>query len=136
MRLHVLGLVDRGETRGLARIHQVERDLGLAVDHDRLAGRGLHVDAVTAAGKGELDALMHQAFGMRPRAGADLVEQRDGSLLQEAGADAAQHVVRALPLQNDIVDAVLVQQLPKQQSGRPGPDDCDFCPQYLLLPIL
>jgi len=29
-----------------------------------------------------------------------------------------------------------VQQLPKQQSGRPGPDDCDFCPQYLLLPIL
>jgi hypothetical protein len=29
-----------------------------------------------------------------------------------------------------------VQKLPKQQSSRPCPDDCDFCPQYLLLPIL
>ena len=72
----------------------------------------------------------------------DLMNQRKSliscrlSLLQEARADAAEHVVRALPLQNHIVDAVLVQQLPKQQSGRPGPDDCDFCPQYLLLPIL
>ena len=73
---------------------------------------------------------------MRPRAGADLVQQRDGSLLEQACADAAEHVIRALPLQNDIVDAVSVQQLPKQQSGRSGPDDCDFCPQYLLLPIL
>ena len=91
---------------------------------------------MTAAVKGELDAFMHQAFGMRPRAGADLVEQPDRSLLQKAGADAAQHVIRALPLQNDIVDAVFVQKLPKQQSCRPGPDDCDFCPQYLLLPIL
>src|SRR6266702_7165774 len=65
MRLYVLGLIDRGEAGGLARIHQVERDLGLAVDHDRLAGRGLHVDAMTAAGKGELDALMQEAFSMR-----------------------------------------------------------------------
>ncbi|MGY4509966.1 hypothetical protein ACVIN2_003420 [Bradyrhizobium sp. USDA 3650] len=71
-----------------------------------------------------------------PRAGADLVERRDGPLLQQPGTDAAEHMVRALPLQNDIVDAVTVQQLPKQQSSRPCPDDCDFCPQYLLLPIL
>ena len=69
-------------------------------------------------------------------AGADLIEQRDGSFFQEAGTDATEHVVRALPFENDVVDAVSVQQLPEQQSGRPCPDDCDFCPQYVLLPIL
>ena len=29
-----------------------------------------------------------------------------------------------------------VQQLAEQQSRRAGADDRDFCPQYLLLPIL
>ncbi|MGY4617965.1 hypothetical protein ACVWZ4_003192 [Bradyrhizobium sp. USDA 4472] len=136
MRLHILGLVDGGEASRFPRVHQVERDLGLAIDHDRLAGRGLHVDAMPTAGEGKLDAFMQQPFGMRPRAGADLVEQSNRSLLQKAGPDASEHVIRALSLENNVVDAVLTQKLPEQQSCRPGPDDCDFCPQYLLLPIL
>src|SRR6476661_9199448 len=54
VRLHILGLVDGSKAGGFPRIHQVERDLGLAIDHDRLTGRGLHVDAMTTAGEGEL----------------------------------------------------------------------------------
>ena len=112
MRLDVGGLIDRGQPRGLARVHQVERHLGLAVDHHRLAGRGLHVDAVPAAAEGELDAVMDQALAVGARAGADFVEQRHRALFQKAGADAAEHVFRRLALQDDVVDAVAVKQLP------------------------
>ena len=90
----------------------------------------MHVDAVARAAEGELDAVMHQALAVRALAGADLVEQRHRSFFEQAGADAAEHIVRRLPLQDDVVDAVAVQQLPEQQSRRPGADDCYFCPQY------
>ena len=92
----------------------------------------MQVDAVARAAEGELDAMMDQAFAMRARAGADFVEQRHGAFFEQAGADAAEHIFRRLALQDDVVDAVSVQQLPKQQSGRPRADDCYFCPQYLL----
>ena len=85
-----------------------------------------------AAAEGEFDAVMHQAFAMRARAGADLIEQRHRALFEQAGADAAEHIVGRLAFQDDVVDAVAVQQLSEQQSRRPGADDCYFCPQYLL----
>lgn len=91
---------------------------------------------MTTAGKGELDTLVKEAFGMRASTCAHLIEQCDGSFLEKAGADAPEHVIRALPLKNEVIDAGGMQQLPEQQSCRPGPDDCDFCPQYALLPIL
>ncbi len=68
----------------------------------------MHVDAVPRAAKGELDAVMDQALAMGARAGADLVEQRHGALLEQAGADPAEHVFRRLALENDVVDAVEV----------------------------
>ena len=136
VRLDVGRLVDRGQPGRLARVHQVERHLGLAVDHHGLAGGGLHVDAVAVAAEGELDAVMDQAFGMRALAGADLVEQRHRAFLEQAGADAAEHIFAGLALQNDVVDAVAVQQLPEQQSRRTRADDCYFRPQYPLLPVL
>ena len=86
---------------------------------------------MAAACEGELDAVMDQAFAVRARAGADLVQQGHRSLFQQAGADAAEHVVRRLALQNDVVDSVSVKQLPQQQSRRPCANDCYFCPQYL-----
>jgi len=38
MRFDVGGLINRGEAGGLARVHQIERHFGLAVDHHGLAG--------------------------------------------------------------------------------------------------
>ena len=108
MRLDVGGLIDGGEPGRLAGVHQVERHLGLAVDHDRLAGGGVHVDAVPGAAEGELDAVMDQPLAMGARAGADLVEQRHRAFLEQAGADAAEHVFRRLALENDVFDAVKV----------------------------
>ena len=85
-----------------------------------------------AAAEGELDPVMDQALAVRARAGADLIEQRHRAFFEQAGADAAEHIVRRLALQDDVVNAVAVQQLPQQQSRRPRADDCYFCPQYLL----
>ena len=105
-RLDVGGLIDRGEAGGLAGVHQVERHLGLAVDHHGLAGRPMHVDAMPRAAEREFHPMMHQPLAMGARAGADLVEQRHGAFLEQAGADAAEHIFAGLALKNDVVDAV------------------------------
>src|SRR6267154_3408512 len=96
MRLDVTGLVNRGEAGRLARVHQIERHLGLSVEHHRLAGGGMQIDAVPRAAKGELDAIVDQALATGARAGADLVEQRHRALFEQAGADPAEHVFRRL----------------------------------------
>src|SRR5258708_4518948 len=131
MRLDVGGFINRGQPSRLARVHQVERHLGLAVDHHGLAGCGLHVDAMAAAAESELDAVMDQALAVGARAGADFIEQGYRALFQKAGANAAKHIVRRLPFQDNVVDPASVKQLPQQQSRGPCADDCYFCPQYL-----
>ena len=68
----------------------------------------MHVDAVARAAEGEFDAMVDQPLAMGARAGADLVEQRHRALLEQAGADAAEHIFRRLALENDVVDAVEV----------------------------
>ena len=57
-----------------------------------------------------------------------LVEQVDRDLLEHAGADAAEHVVGAALLEDDVVDAGLGQQGAEQQAGRAGADDRDLGP--------
>ena len=84
------------------------------------------------AAEGELDAVMDQALAVRALAGAHFIEQSYRSLLQKPCADAAEHIVRRLPFQNDVVDPVGAKQLSQQQSRRPRANDCHFCPQYLL----
>ena len=83
------------------------------------------------AAEGEFEAVMNQALAMRARAGADFIEQGHGAFLEQAGADAAEHIVRRLALQDDVVDAVGVEQLAEQQSRRSRANDCYFCPQHL-----
>ena len=68
----------------------------------------MHVDAVPRAAEGEFHAMVDQPLAMGARAGADLVEQRHRAFLEQAGADAAEHIFRRLPLEDDVVDAVEV----------------------------
>ena len=84
------------------------------------------------AAEGEFEAVMNQALAACARAGAGFIEQDHGSFLEQAGADAAEHIVRRLPLQDDVVDAVGVEQLSEQQPRRPRTNDGDLCPQTLL----
>jgi Holliday junction DNA helicase RuvA len=102
-------------------VHQVARDLGLAVDHHALAGQAEQVDAVALAAEAQLEAVVRQAFGVHARAPTPASSQQvDRHLLQHAGADAAEHVVGAALLDDDVVDAGLVQQGAEQQA-RAGP---------------
>ena len=47
-------------------------------------------------------------------------------LLEHAGADAAEHVFGAAPLEDHVVDAGLVQQRAEQQARGAGADDRDL----------
>src|SRR5690606_29453233 len=106
----VLGFVDGRRTGGGARVHQVARDLGLSVDgHVLAAGEAGEVDAVALAVEAQLDPAVDQPLGVQPLSDAGLVEQVDCTLLEYAGADAAQHVVAALAFEDDRVDARPVQ---------------------------
>ena len=61
-----------------------------------------------------LHAVMDETVGMHPGADARLIEQVHRDLLDDAGADAAEHVIGGLPFQDDIVDAAFVQKLAEQ----------------------
>jgi hypothetical protein len=54
---------------------------------------------------------VHQPFALHPVAHLRLQEDIDGSLFQNAGADAAGNVLAAAALEHDVVDAVQLQQL-------------------------
>ena len=94
----------------------------------------MQIDPVALSAKSKLDAFMNQAFAVRALAGADLIEQRDGALFQKAGPNAAKHIVRRVTFQDDVVDAVSVQQLPEQKAGRACADDGYFGPQFAFSP--
>ena len=53
--------------------------------------------------------------------------ERDRALLENAGANATEHVIGRPLLDNDVVDAGALQQLSKQQPGGAGADDGDHC---------
>ena len=92
------------------------------------AGEAVHVDAVARPAEQELDAVVHQPLAVHPLAHAGLVEQVDADLLEDAGADAAEHVLAAHPLDDDVVDPGVVQQLAEQQARGTGADDGDLRP--------
>jgi len=136
MQADIGGVVNRGEAGLVAGVHQVPCHLGLAIDRDGLAAGGaFQVEPVADPAEQQLDAVMDQSFMMQPLGDADFLEQADGALFQHAGPNPRQHIVAVLALQDDIVDAVAMQQLAQQHAGRPRADDCYFCPQHLL-PLL
>jgi hypothetical protein len=86
----------------------------------------MHVDAMARASKGKLDAMVDQALAVCALAGTDLIEQVHRSFIQQAGADAAEHVIRRLAFQDDVVDSVRVKQLSQQQFRWTRAYDCYF----------
>jgi hypothetical protein len=124
----VLRLVHRRQVRSLARVHQVSCEFGLPIDHHVLAARqAVHVDAVALAAEKQLEAAVHQAFGVHPSSNAGFVHQVDAHLFEDASADSAEHVVGGLAFENDVVDAGLVEQLSEQQARRACTDDGNLC---------
>src|SRR5271166_3767155 len=121
-----VGLVEGRHARSGARLHQVAGDLGLAVNGDGLAGQLAEIDALPPSAKADLDAVMNETLAMKPVADAGAVEQTDRPVLDQAGANTAQHIFAAALLENDVGDAVDLKQLPEEQAGRAGADDRDL----------
>ena len=110
-----------------ARLDEVLDDLVLRVDRDRTpAGEPAEIDAMAAPAEAQLDAVMDEAFALEPLAHARLDQEVDGSLLEEARADALLHVLAAVEFEHGRADALQVQQVRQQQPRRPGPDDCNL----------
>ena len=124
---HVLGFVDRDRAGGLPRIHQIPGDFRLAVHgHVLAAGETAQIDAVARAAEAKLDAAVHQALRVQPRADARPVDQVHRALLEHARADAPKNIVPALLLQDDRGYAGAMQQLAEQQPRRARTDDGDL----------
>jgi len=71
---------------------------------------------------------------MHPRADAGFVEQTHRALFDDAGANTAEHVFGGLPFQDNVVDAMLVQELTEQKPGRSGADNGDLGSHEIGLP--
>ena len=121
----VLGAVDHGRPGVVEGGVQVLGDLGLAVDHDRLAGEALEVDPHVAAGEAEADPVVDGALAVHALADARGPQRLDGAPLEHPGADAGQDVPPGLPLEDHRVDAGQLQQPGQQQPGRAAADDDD-----------
>ena len=87
----------------------------------------------TGSGKGvrvrvqyHLHAFVQQAVRVHADADACFVEQVHRDLFDDAGANAAEDILASLPLQNDVIDAVPMQELTEQESRRAGADNGDL----------
>ena len=135
MRRHVLGIVHDLAAEPVARLVEVARQLGLAVDQHRIAaGMLVQIDMGEHAVMGDLEAVVDLALAVHPLAALRLAHQPGKAVLEHAGADAGQHVIAAVFLQHDGVDALQVQELGQQQPGRPAADDADLNFHFSVLP--
>ncbi|MCY1179391.1 hypothetical protein D9M73_197880 [compost metagenome] len=113
----VAGLVNRLRAHLPTSGHQVTGDLGLAVDHHRLAaGQRLQIDVYLAPVEGQFEATMDQSLGVHALTHAGLTQQLYHALFKHAGADSTEYIIGGLTFENDVVDAGVVQQLAEQQA--------------------
>ncbi|MNH98431.1 hypothetical protein D3C73_511530 [compost metagenome] len=133
MRLHVVSLIDGMRTASFTRIHQVARDFRLAVDHHPLAaGQSVEIDPMISTVESKIETIMRQPFGSHPCAGARLVQKLDGPFLKDPGSNAAEDIVLAHPIEDEIVYPCFGQKLAKQQARRSCAYDDDLMPQSRL----
>src|SRR6185437_4849224 len=129
---HVVDLIEGLPARRRPGRHQVARDLGLAVNANAAADQRSKVHPMTGPAEGELDPLVHETFAAHPLARARGIEQLSRALLDDSGTDAAEDVLGTAPLEQDVRDPLLREQLPEQKPGGTGADDRDLGAHGLL----
>lgn len=126
-RLHILRLENQRLPASLPGNNQILGDFGLAVHGDRLAGQFGKVDALTLTPVRDLDTVVNHALRRATCPDPRFVEQIHRALFKDSCPDSAFNVGAIVALENNRVDAINVQELPKQQSGRAGSDDRHLC---------
>ena len=96
----------------VARLIEVAGQLGLAVDHHRIAaGIFVEVDVVEHAVMGNVKAVVDFTLAVHAVAACRLAHQLGKAAFEHAGADARQHMVAAVFLQHDGFDTLEMQKL-------------------------
>jgi hypothetical protein len=70
-----------------------------------------------------LDAVVHESFRAHPLSDAGLFEEVRDSPLDYAGTNSLQDVLIAATLEDDVVDALTVEQVSEQEARWTGADD-------------
>ena len=110
-------------------------DRRLPVRPHRPAGVRLGVDEKRLAVLPDDEAaVMRMAFAVHPLAGARIAQNLDRAEFEHAGADAFQHIRFRLPLDDDAVDSMPMQQMGEEQAGRAAADDRDLSPAHACPP--
>lgn len=100
-----LGFVHRRQPGGLARLHEVARELRLTVHEDALApAEALEIDTMPSTARENLEAVVDEPLSVHARAHARLPEKIDADLLENTGPDAAEHMLARLALEHDGFD--------------------------------
>src|SRR5580700_6668158 len=73
---------------------------------------------------------MRVAFAIHAFAGARIAQHLNGAEFEDAGTDAFQHIRFRLPLDDDAVDSMAVQQMGEEQASRAAADDRDLGPTH------
>jgi hypothetical protein len=120
----IFGVEMQRPARREARFDQIVNDFVLAIDRDGPASRKFrHVDAVTDASEGEVDAVVSHAFPREPIAHADLVHQIDRSLFEHTRAHTFDDMLTTPVFDDDRVDALEVEEVPEHETSRPSAYD-------------
>ena len=102
--------------------YQVLDHLLLAVQGDRATGdQAFERDAVRLPAEPQLDAVVDESFLLQPVTQAGRDERVHRPLLEHASPDPLFHVVPAVRLEHQRIDAAPVQQVREQQPPGPAP---------------
>ena len=135
MELDILRFFDDASAVAFPDPVQFLGDRGLSVRPHRPAGVRLGVDEKRVAVlPDDQAAVMRMTFAIHAFAGARIAQNLDGAEFEHPGADAFQHIGFRLPLDDDAVDSMAVQQMREEQASRTAADDRDLSPAHACSP--
>ena len=135
MELDILRFFDDASAVAFPDPVQFLGDRGLPVRPHRLARVRFGVDEKWLAVLPDDEAaVMRMAFAIHAFAGARIAQHLNGAEFEHAGTDAFQHIRFRLPLDDDAVDSMAVQQMGEEQASRAAADDRDLRPAHACPP--
>src|SRR5208282_3449518 len=119
------------------RSDQILDDFVLSVDGYRTAaGQPAQIDTMSTPAEAQLDPVMDQPQTLHPLADAGFIEQVDGALLEQAGANSLLDIFAAASLEHDGLYAGKVQQVRQHQARRARSDNADlYAPIHFNAPL-
>src|SRR6185437_6340631 len=136
MHTHVVHFEIQRPAVGETQIDEVLHHFLLAVDRNSLVDELLEIDPVQFAVDADVIAPVHHTFALEAVAGADVGQEVDRPMLDQAGADAVLDVLAAAVLDDDRVDALQGEQVSEHQPRRACSDNPDLGAHRFLPPPL